>query len=89
MDIFYYLIQEFSSIVINFYTPKNQMSKVVYFGLQGRAQSIRYLLSYKQVAFEDVRLTFDEWGPIKAAGTYGANASLPVYVDESGKVHNQ
>ena len=46
-------------------------AKVVYFPLQGKAQSIRYLLSYKHVAFEDVRIPFEDWGPIKAAGTYG------------------
>ena len=64
------------------------MAKVVYFPIQGRAQAIRYLLAYKEVAFEDVRLSFEEWGPVKAAGTYGPNAQLPAYVDESGKVYN-
>ena len=64
-------------------------AKLVYFPLQGRAQSIRYLLAFKQVAFEDVKLSFEEWGAVKAAGTYGENAQLPVYVDESGKIFNQ
>ena len=48
------------------------MPKLVYFNLQGRVQSARYLLGYKGVEFEDIRLTSEEWGPTKAAGTYGA-----------------
>ncbi len=34
-------------------------------------------------------MTFEEWGPIKAAGTYGANCQLPAYVDDNGVVFNQ
>ena len=59
--------------------------KLIYFPLQGRAQASRYLLTYKQVAFEDVKLSFEEWGAVKAAGTYGENAQLPLYIDASGK----
>ena len=65
------------------------MPTLVYFGIQGRAQSIRYLLAYKQVAFEDKRLSFEEWGPAKAAGTYGAGNSVPVWVEDDGTVKNQ
>ena len=65
------------------------MPKIVYFNLQGLAQASRYLLTFKGVEFEDVRLTFEEWPAVKAAGTYGAGNSLPIYVDDEGKNHNQ
>lgn len=39
--------------------------KVVYFDIQGRAQSFRYLLAHKGIEFEDVRLTFEEWNTHK------------------------
>ena len=44
--------------------------KLVYFDLQGRAQAIRYLLAYKGIEYEDIRLSFPEWGEAKMAGTY-------------------
>ena len=65
------------------------MPKLVYFNLQGRVQSARYLLGYKGVEFEDIRLTSEEWGPTKAAGTYGAGNSLPVYQADDGTNYNQ
>ncbi|CAB3372551.1 Hypothetical predicted protein [Cloeon dipterum] len=36
-------------------------TKLIYFGLTGRGEPIRYLLAYGGVEFEDVRLTFDEF----------------------------
>ena len=65
------------------------MPKIVYFDLQGRAQCIRYLLTHNNVAFEDVRLGMEEWGPIKAAGTYGAGNSVPVFQEDDGTNRNQ
>ena len=47
------------------------MPKLLYFQVQGRAQPIRFMLDVKGVAFEDVRMTFEEWGAVKQAGTYG------------------
>lgn len=35
--------------------------KLVYFNTRGRAESIRYLLAYAGVPYEDVRLTREEW----------------------------
>ena len=55
------------------------MPKLVYFDAQGRAQAIRYLLGYKGIEFEDIRLTFEEWPATKAAETWGAGNGLPVY----------
>ena len=66
------------------------MPKVVYFDIQGRAQSIRYLLKHKGVEFEDIRLTFEQWGEAKQAGTYTAvGGSLPSYIDDNGTKMNQ
>ena len=59
--------------------------KVVYFNIQGRAQSFRYLLAHKGVEYEDVRVTFEEWGAAKGAGTYTApGGQLPAYIDADG-----
>ena len=65
------------------------MPKLVYLPLQGRIQAVRFMLAAKGVAFEDVRLTFEEWGAAKAAGTYGAGNQLPVYIADDGKIFNQ
>ena len=65
------------------------MPKLVYFGIRGRAQSIRLMLHAKGVEFEDERLTFEQWGPIKAAGTYGEGVQMPVYINDDGKIHHQ
>ena len=64
--------------------------KVVYFDIQGRAQSFRYLLAHKGVEFEDVRLTFEEWNGHKESGTYTApGGSLPAFIDADGTKRNQ
>ena len=64
------------------------MPKLIYFPVQGRAQAIRYLLAAKNVEFEDQRITGAEWGPMKAAKTYG-DSQLPVYVRDDGTWMNQ
>jgi glutathione S-transferase len=65
------------------------MPKLLYFPVQGRAQAIRFLLAAKGVAFEDQRLTGAEWGPIKAAATYGEGAQMPIYVADDGSIKVQ
>jgi hypothetical protein len=40
--------------------------KLHYFGLYGRAESSRMMLTKAGIQFEDCRLTGAEWGPIKA-----------------------
>ena len=65
------------------------MPKLVYFPLQGRAQAIRYMLGAKGVQFEDVQHTFEEWGAIKAANTYGEGTQLPCWVQDDGTVLSQ
>ena len=34
-------------------------------------------------------LTFEQWGPVKAANTYGEGAQLPVYVADDGTIYRQ
>ena len=63
------------------------MPKLVYFPVMGRAQAIRFMLASRGVAFEDERISFEEWGARKAAGTYGTS-QLPVWVDDNGKWYN-
>lgn len=66
------------------------MPKLVYFPLQGRAQAVRYFLAHKGIEFEDIKLTFEEWAPIKAAGTYtDVGGSLPSYIADDGTKMNQ
>ena len=64
------------------------MPKLSYFPLQGRAQAIRYLLGYKQVAFDDQHVSFEEWGAGKANGTNPA-AQLPVWTEDDGSIKTQ
>ena len=65
------------------------MPKLVYFGLQGRAQMIRYALVAQGVEYEDVHLTPEQWGELKAAETYGKGVQVPVWIDDQGKIRNQ
>ena len=34
-------------------------------------------------------LTFKQWGPVKAANTYGEGAQLPIYVADDGTIYRQ
>ena len=65
------------------------MPKLLYFPVQGRAQAIRYMLGSKGVEFEDKHVEGPEWGPMKAAGTYGEGAKLPVWVLDDGTYFTQ
>jgi glutathione S-transferase len=63
------------------------MSKFVYFGVYGRGEKVRILLSYKGVAHTDERIGFEEFGPRKAAGEF-PNGQLPVWI-HNGKYYNE
>jgi len=56
--------------------------KLTYFPLPGRAEAARLCFTYGGVAFEDVRVTFEEWGQMKAGiptdGPLYKLPSLPV-----------
>ena len=77
-----------SAVIISNSLTKFNMPKLIYFPVQGRAQAIRYMLASKNVAFEDQRITGAEWGPMKAAKTYG-DAQLPIYIRDDGTWLNQ
>ena len=51
--------------------------KLNYFALYGRAEATRMALAHAKVEYTDVRLTFPEWGPIKAAK--GPSYQLPMF----------
>ena len=61
------------------------MGKLVYFDLHGRAAAIRMLLAHAEVEFEDERVSFEQWGELKAAGKY---KGLPVW-EENDKCFNE
>ena len=65
------------------------MPKLVYFGMQGRAQPMRYLLASVGAQYEDVHLTGEQWGAAKAAATYGEGVQLPVWIEDDGKIKSQ
>jgi len=44
--------------------------KIIYFQGYGRAEATRMALAHANVAFEDERLTYEEFGPRKAAGEF-------------------
>ena len=60
--------------------------KLIYFGLQARAESTRMCLGHAKAVYDDERLTFEEFGPKKAAGEY-PNGQLPVWVQDGTKYH--
>uniref|UniRef100_A0A2S2NSU3 glutathione transferase n=1 Tax=Schizaphis graminum TaxID=13262 RepID=A0A2S2NSU3_SCHGA len=59
--------------------------KLMYFNLTARAEQIRFLLSYLNVDFEDVRFEFEQWPTIKPTMPFG---KVPV-LEIDGKVVNQ
>ncbi|XP_050315263.1 glutathione S-transferase-like [Anthonomus grandis grandis] len=59
--------------------------KLTYFDIPGIAQHIRYILSYANQPFEDVRLNSKEWPKLKENYPYG---KLPIF-EIDGKVFNQ
>ena len=62
-------------------------TKVIYFGVYGRAEFIRMLLTHAKVSFEDERLDFAAFGARKAAGEF-PNGQVPVVI-HNGKALNE
>ena len=60
------------------------MGKLTYFGVYARAEPVRMLLAHAKVEFEDERITFEQWGALKATMP---NGQLPVW-EENGKKFN-
>ncbi|GJQ68770.1 hypothetical protein Trydic_g17297 [Trypoxylus dichotomus] len=59
--------------------------KVTYFNGRGLAETIRYLLTYGNIDFEDVRIERDDWPALKPSTPFG---QMPLY-EEKGKVIGQ
>ena len=57
--------------------------KLYYFPLYGRAEPIRVLLAKAGVEYEDVRVPFAEWGPMKAAN-FSETGQMPVFELDDG-----
>jgi hypothetical protein len=49
-----------------------------YFGPFGRADPIRFLLYHSEVKFNDVAVSFEDWGARKAGGNGGEFSCLPI-----------
>jgi glutathione S-transferase len=58
--------------------------KLTYFPARGRAECIRFLLSYGNLAFEDVRVPYEEWPALKPQTPFGF---LPMLEHEGKKAH--
>jgi len=58
---------------------KSQCVEVTYFGFgNGRADPIIQLLAHAKVQWKKHGLTFEEWGPRKAAGQTAEFGALPI-----------
>ena len=53
--------------------------KLTYFGLYGRAESLRMVLAHARVNYEDERISGEEFAVRKNAGEF-PNAQVPVWV---------
>ncbi len=49
--------------------------KLIYFNTRGRAEVSRWLFAQAGVEYEDVRLTPEEWAPIKAGNELASLSS--------------
>ena len=61
--------------------------KVIYFGVNGRAEATRIALAHAKADWTDERLAGEQFGPRKAAGEF-PNGQLPVLV-HNGKYLNE
>ena len=52
--------------------------KLEYFGPYGRADPLRFLLYHAEVDFEDVTVSFEDWGQRKTSGKAGEFNCLPI-----------
>ena len=58
---------------------------LVYFDVNGRADPIRNMLSHANFQYEDKRLSFEEFGGMKAAGEFPLG-SVPIWVEDGFKL---
>ena len=64
------------------------MPQLLYFDIYGKAEPIRMLLNHAKIAFEDVRLTPEQFREKKEAGEF-PSGQVPVWITDSGKKFNQ
>ena len=56
--------------------------KVHYFGLYGRAEAMRMILSHAKQPYEDVSYTFESWGGVKNSGKFEFNQLPGLEMDD-------
>ena len=61
---------------------------LTYFAIHAKADPIRMLLSKAGCAYNDEQLTFESFGPMKAAGRF-PNGQVPMWMTPEGAVHTQ
>lgn len=60
--------------------------KLTYFGIAGRGEPVRLCFALGEIAFEDNRITFADWGTLKPTTPYG---QLPVLTIDGGSMISQ
>ncbi|KAL0280898.1 UNVERIFIED_CONTAM: hypothetical protein PYX00_002056 [Menopon gallinae] len=58
--------------------------KLTYFQITGLGECIRFLLSYGNIEFEDVRVTWEEWNNVKPKMPFG---KVPVLEIDGKELH--
>ncbi|GJQ79484.1 hypothetical protein Trydic_g16337 [Trypoxylus dichotomus] len=58
--------------------------KFTYFDLRGLGESVRYLLTYSGINFEDDRISFDDWPKLKPSMPFG---QMPLIKEGSKSCH--
>ena len=64
------------------------MPQLLYFDVYGKAEPIRILLNHAKIAYEDVRMTPDQFKEKKIAGEF-PSGQVPVWITDDGKKFNQ
>ena len=64
------------------------MPKLFYFDIYGAAEPIRLALAHAKFPYEDVRLSQEKFGELKASGVL-PNGQVPVWQDDEGRYFNQ
>lgn len=59
--------------------------KLTYFGIEAAAEKVRLAFTMTGTPFEDNRINFEQWGPLKPTTPYG---QLPI-LEVDGKVYSQ
>ncbi len=63
------------------------MPQLLYFDVYAKAEPIRILLNHAKIAYEDVRMTPDQFKERKIAGEF-PSGQVPVWITDDGKKFN-